>query len=75
MPQYCVHLQERFLRESGLPYEAAAPDDVAPFREQLAQMCVHNGVRRPGEGDGIEGLDFYRVPFEQARVVQSFLSV
>jgi uncharacterized protein (DUF849 family) len=62
-----VLLQAQFVRDAHLPYEAATPDELAPVAADLAQTLVHIGVRKPEDGRGIEGVDFYRVPFTQAR--------
>lgn len=62
------------MRESALPYEVAAAADVAPYAAQLAQTLVHIGARRPESGDSLDGTDFYRVPFEQARTHAPFVT-
>ena len=60
-------MQAAFLHASKLPYEAASAEELAPFDAQLRQQLVHNGVRKPESQETLDGIDFYRVPFEQVQ--------
>jgi hypothetical protein len=61
-------MQAAFLKESGLPYDVLKEAELRQVLLQLRQTCVHNSA---GNGkpvttiQDLQGLDFYRVPFQQ----------